>query len=68
MADYNNYIIWQEYRNLCETTTKKIEFNDPVYEYQPPFYREVYCKNYVNQSSREQRDVATSVQVNLWLK
>jgi len=36
----------QEYRNLCETVTKRVEIIDPDYEYQPPHYYEIYCKGY----------------------
>ncbi|XP_018398125.1 PREDICTED: uncharacterized protein LOC108776110 [Cyphomyrmex costatus] len=36
-----------EYRNLCETITKKVEIFDDDYEYQPPHYYEVYCKGYL---------------------
>ncbi|KAK2578002.1 hypothetical protein KPH14_008431 [Odynerus spinipes] len=35
-----------EYRNLCETVTRKVQFNDENYEYQPPHYHEVFCKSY----------------------
>ncbi|XP_058793145.1 uncharacterized protein LOC131665331 isoform X2 [Phymastichus coffea] len=36
-----------EYRHLCETATRKVEFNgDPNYEYQPPHYYEVFCKSF----------------------
>ncbi|XP_076300553.1 uncharacterized protein LOC143218881 isoform X4 [Lasioglossum baleicum] len=36
----------QEYRDLCEIYTKKVQLDDSEYEYQPPQYYEVYCKNY----------------------
>ncbi|XP_076300551.1 uncharacterized protein LOC143218881 isoform X3 [Lasioglossum baleicum] len=35
-----------EYRDLCEIYTKKVQLDDSEYEYQPPQYYEVYCKNY----------------------
>ncbi|XP_015433300.1 PREDICTED: uncharacterized protein LOC107189313 [Dufourea novaeangliae] len=35
-----------EYYNLCETVTRKVQLVDSEYEYQPPIYQEVYCKNY----------------------
>jgi len=44
----------QEYRNLCETVTKRVEIIDPDYEYQPPHYHEVYCKGYSLLSEDEQ--------------
>ncbi|XP_053989392.1 uncharacterized protein LOC128881948 isoform X2 [Hylaeus volcanicus] len=34
------------YRNLCETVKRKVQLDDTEYEYQPPHYYEVYCKNY----------------------
>ncbi|KAH0947404.1 hypothetical protein HN011_009519 [Eciton burchellii] len=36
-----------EYHNLCETITRRVEIADPDYEYQPPHYHEVFCKNYL---------------------
>ncbi|XP_011306440.1 uncharacterized protein [Fopius arisanus] len=42
-----------EYRNLCETRTRKVLLNDDDYEYQPPHYHEIYCKSFsVDQSLR----------------
>ncbi|XP_031830067.1 uncharacterized protein LOC116425912 isoform X2 [Nomia melanderi] len=35
-----------EYRDLCEIITKKVQLDDSEYEYLPPHYHEVYCKNY----------------------
>ncbi|XP_017881875.2 uncharacterized protein LOC108625994 isoform X2 [Ceratina calcarata] len=35
-----------EYRSLCETVTKTTELRDTEYEYLPPLYHEVYCKNH----------------------
>ncbi|XP_033321880.1 uncharacterized protein LOC117218002 isoform X1 [Megalopta genalis] len=35
-----------EYRDLCEIITKRVQLDDLEYEYQPPQYYEVYCKNY----------------------
>ncbi|EZA49552.1 uncharacterized protein LOC105284469 isoform X2 [Ooceraea biroi] len=34
-----------EYRSLCETITRRVEIADTDYEYQPPHYHEVFCKN-----------------------
>ncbi|XP_011876534.1 PREDICTED: uncharacterized protein LOC105566818 isoform X2 [Vollenhovia emeryi] len=43
----DNRNLMPEYRNLCETVTKRVDFSsDPNYEYQPPHYYEVYCKGY----------------------
>lgn len=42
----NNRNLIAEYRNLCETITKRVEIADSDYEYQPPHYYEVYCKSY----------------------
>ncbi|KYQ59685.1 hypothetical protein ALC60_01351 [Trachymyrmex zeteki] len=42
-----------EYRNLCETITKKMEIFDDDYEYQPSHYFEVYCKGYLMLSEDE---------------
>lgn len=54
----------QEYRNLCETITKRMDIIDPDYEYQPPHYHEVYCKGY-SFSSEDERIVKPLQQVNL---
>ncbi|XP_015108866.1 uncharacterized protein LOC107035790 [Diachasma alloeum] len=35
-----------EYRNLCETRTRKVQLSDDEFEYQPPHYHEIYCKSY----------------------
>ncbi|XP_011635828.1 uncharacterized protein LOC105426349 [Pogonomyrmex barbatus] len=43
--DRQNRNLIPEYRNLCETITKKVEISDSDYEYQPPYYYEVYCKS-----------------------
>ncbi|XP_031780955.1 uncharacterized protein LOC100679753 isoform X1 [Nasonia vitripennis] len=43
----NDRSLLPEYRNLCETVTRKVNLkNDPNYEYQPPHYHEVFCKSY----------------------
>ncbi|KYN13575.1 hypothetical protein ALC57_14282, partial [Trachymyrmex cornetzi] len=42
-----------EYRNLCETITKKVELLDDDYDYQPPHYYEVYCEGYLMLSEDE---------------
>ncbi|XP_011263897.1 uncharacterized protein LOC105255993 [Camponotus floridanus] len=42
----DNRNLISEYRNLCETITRRVEIADPDYEYQPPHYHEVYCKSY----------------------
>lgn len=44
--DRDSRNLMPEYRNLCETITKKVELIDPDYEYQPPYYHEFYCKGY----------------------
>nr|XP_012218395.1 PREDICTED: uncharacterized protein LOC105669830 [Linepithema humile] len=42
----DNRNLMPEYRNLCETITKRVEITDPDYEYQPPHYYEIFCKSY----------------------
>ncbi|XP_043272097.1 uncharacterized protein [Venturia canescens] len=37
-----------EYRSLCEIMTRKVQMSDTKYEYQPPYYHEVFCKSYSN--------------------
>lgn len=44
--DRDNRNLSPEYRNLCETVTKKVQLDDSEYEYQPPHYHEIYCKSY----------------------
>ncbi|KYM92289.1 hypothetical protein ALC53_01128 [Atta colombica] len=45
-----------EYRNLCETIKKVGLFDDDYdYEYQPPYYYEVYCKNVYLMLSEDER-------------
>lgn len=44
--DRQNRNLMPEYRNLCEVVTRKVQFDDENYEYQPPHYHEVYCKSY----------------------
>ncbi|CAL1682923.1 unnamed protein product [Lasius platythorax] len=44
--DRDNRNLITEYRSLCETITRTVEIADPDYDYQPPIYHEVYCKNY----------------------
>ncbi|XP_017759018.1 PREDICTED: uncharacterized protein LOC108549939 [Eufriesea mexicana] len=41
-----NRNLLHEYRSLCETVTKEVRLDDSEYEYQPPYYHEVYCKSY----------------------
>lgn len=54
----------KEYRNLCETITRRVEIADPDYEYQPPHYHEVYCKSYSLLDNNE-RMITKPSQVNL---
>lgn len=57
----------QEYRNLCETITKKVELNDDHdYEYQPSQYYEIYCKSY-SLLSEEERIMKPLQQVSLYV-
>ncbi|XP_036147882.1 uncharacterized protein LOC105837806 isoform X2 [Monomorium pharaonis] len=49
----DNRDLMPEYRNLCETITRKVEMIDSDYEYQPPYYHEVYCKGYSLLSEEE---------------
>ncbi|XP_063987928.1 uncharacterized protein LOC135168029 isoform X2 [Diachasmimorpha longicaudata] len=42
----NNRNLRPEYRNLCETRTRKLQLSNDEYEYQPPHYHEIYCKSY----------------------
>ncbi|XP_071579360.1 uncharacterized protein [Temnothorax nylanderi] len=42
----DNRNLMPEYRNLCETVTKRVDLIDSEHEYQPPHYHEVYCKGY----------------------
>ncbi|XP_006559528.1 uncharacterized protein LOC108003283 [Apis cerana] len=42
----NNRNLLPEYHSLCETITKKVQLDDSEYEYQPPYYHEIYCKSY----------------------
>ncbi|XP_012280824.1 uncharacterized protein LOC105699947 [Orussus abietinus] len=35
-----------EYRTLCETRTKRVQLDDAEFEYQPPHYHEVFCKDF----------------------
>ncbi|XP_046815288.1 uncharacterized protein LOC124422620 isoform X1 [Vespa crabro] len=46
LLDRQNRNLMPEYRSLCETVTRRVQFNDENYEYQPPHYHEVYCKSY----------------------
>ncbi|XP_051162569.1 uncharacterized protein LOC127282401 [Leptopilina boulardi] len=36
----------REYKNLCATVTRRVEFEDSIFEYQPPHYHEIFCKNH----------------------
>lgn len=38
----------REYKNLCETVTRRVEFDDSVFEYQPPHYYEIFCKSHAS--------------------
>ncbi|KAM0735397.1 hypothetical protein ACS0PU_010545 [Formica fusca] len=51
-----------EYRNLCETITRRVEITDPDYEYQPPHYHEVFCKSYLLLDNNEQMMTRSSQQ------
>ncbi|TGZ52717.1 Uncharacterized protein DBV15_02492 [Temnothorax longispinosus] len=56
----------QEYRNLCETVTKRVDLIDSEYEYQPPYYHEVYCKGY-SLLSEDERIVKQLQQVIIYM-
>ncbi|XP_076237726.1 uncharacterized protein LOC143181248 [Calliopsis andreniformis] len=43
----DNRNLLPEYRNLCESVTKRVQLDNSEYEYQPPHYYETYCKNYL---------------------
>ncbi|XP_076632258.1 uncharacterized protein LOC143347177 isoform X1 [Colletes latitarsis] len=43
--DRDNRNLLSGYRNLCEIVKRKVQLEDIEYEYQPPHYYEVYCKN-----------------------
>lgn len=38
--------IFQDYRSLCQTRSRRVELSDTEFEYQPPHYLEVYCKSH----------------------
>ncbi|XP_014607890.1 PREDICTED: uncharacterized protein LOC106788810 [Polistes canadensis] len=60
--DRQNRNLMPEYRNLCETVTRRVEFNDENYEYQPPHYHEVYCKSYSLLDRASERTTRSSKQ------
>ncbi|XP_020290268.1 uncharacterized protein LOC109857903 isoform X2 [Pseudomyrmex gracilis] len=45
-----------KYQHLCKIEKKLMEWKDDVYEYQPPFYVETFCKNiYESDNKQEQQ-------------
>lgn len=57
----DNRNLLPEYRSLCEIVTKRVLLDDSEYEYQPPHYYEVYCKNFSGFGSN-QRSASPSKQ------
>ncbi|KAK0166858.1 hypothetical protein PV327_004335 [Microctonus hyperodae] len=42
----NNRNSKPDYQNLCAIRTRKVQLEDSEFEYQPPHYYEIYCKNH----------------------